>query len=390
MASDDDRGRVLSIQSHVAYGYVGGKAATFPLQLLGYDVDGVNTVEFSNHSGYHRVGGTKATAEELERMFSVMEQNGLLRPKRVLTGFIFGAEALAVVAHTVSRLLRHDPQIVYLLDPVIGDAGSLYVSPDVIPVYRSLLPKASVITPNWFEVEVLTETKIEDAASLREALTILHETHSVPNVVISSIPMEQWLRDMTPPHIRSAVRDSERSLLCLASVRRTADRGGGSAPSRSPAPAPSTVHAACVPFIPGYFSGVGDLFSALVLGHYRTSPSGSASPPNGAVDHTVADSDGDDDDDDDDDGRVSPSLPHAVSLALTKTHAILRLTERYAYTLPPDERTATDDELDRKNPERRVRRMRGRELRLVQGRKILSGEATGELRLLREWEDFWR
>lgn len=35
----EDIGRILSIQSHVAYGYVGGKAATFPLQLLGYDVD---------------------------------------------------------------------------------------------------------------------------------------------------------------------------------------------------------------------------------------------------------------------------------------------------------------------------------------------------------------
>ena len=31
--------RILSIQSHVAYGYVGGKAAVFPLQCLGYDVD---------------------------------------------------------------------------------------------------------------------------------------------------------------------------------------------------------------------------------------------------------------------------------------------------------------------------------------------------------------
>jgi len=38
-AADSDPGRVLSIQSHVAYGYVGGKAATLPLQLLGYDVD---------------------------------------------------------------------------------------------------------------------------------------------------------------------------------------------------------------------------------------------------------------------------------------------------------------------------------------------------------------
>lgn len=32
-------GRVLSIQSHVAFGYVGGKAAVFPLQCLGFDVD---------------------------------------------------------------------------------------------------------------------------------------------------------------------------------------------------------------------------------------------------------------------------------------------------------------------------------------------------------------
>ena len=33
------RERVLSIQSHVVFGYVGGKAAVFPLQCLGYDVD---------------------------------------------------------------------------------------------------------------------------------------------------------------------------------------------------------------------------------------------------------------------------------------------------------------------------------------------------------------
>ena len=65
-----DPERVLSIQSHVAYGYVGGRAAVFPLQCLGYEVDVridilppsephndlsihkvVNTVNFSNHVG---------------------------------------------------------------------------------------------------------------------------------------------------------------------------------------------------------------------------------------------------------------------------------------------------------------------------------------------------
>lgn len=43
--------RVLSIQSHMVSGYCGNKAATFPLQLLGFDVDVMNTVSFSNHTG---------------------------------------------------------------------------------------------------------------------------------------------------------------------------------------------------------------------------------------------------------------------------------------------------------------------------------------------------
>jgi len=47
-------GRVLSIQSHVVSGYVGNKSATFPLQLLGFDVDPLNTVHFSNHTGKDR------------------------------------------------------------------------------------------------------------------------------------------------------------------------------------------------------------------------------------------------------------------------------------------------------------------------------------------------
>lgn len=42
--------RVLSIQSHVVHGYVGNKCAVFPLQLLGFEVDFVNSVQFSNHT----------------------------------------------------------------------------------------------------------------------------------------------------------------------------------------------------------------------------------------------------------------------------------------------------------------------------------------------------
>ena len=208
-----------------------------------------------------------------------------------------------------------------------------------------------------FFLRMITDTKIVDRASLQKVLTILHETYSVPNVVISSIPMTEWLWDSTLTNAHTAFCEQEATLLCLASIR---------APGTVRTGPPSTVYAACVPLVAGYFSGVGDLFSALVLGHYSLSLSSSPS----------ADS--------------LPPLAHAVSLALTKTHAILRSTERHATSLPPGEHTVTDNELDEVDPERRIRRMRARELRLVQGRKILSGEAMGELRELRKWEDFWR
>ena len=57
--------RFLSLQSHVAYGYVGNRAATFPLQRLGHEVWAVNTVEFSNHTGYGAWRGRTASAEQV-------------------------------------------------------------------------------------------------------------------------------------------------------------------------------------------------------------------------------------------------------------------------------------------------------------------------------------
>ena len=47
--------RVLSVQSHVVSGYVGNRAAIFPLQLLGFDADCINSVQFSNHTQYPSV-----------------------------------------------------------------------------------------------------------------------------------------------------------------------------------------------------------------------------------------------------------------------------------------------------------------------------------------------
>lgn len=185
----------------------------------------------------------------------------------------------------------------------------------------------------------LTDVRIEDPQSLRDAIRKLHEEYQVPNVVVSSIPMKPWLAQFLPAEIP---KSQSIDLLCISSSRGNPGKN-------------SAVHACTVPLIPGYFSGVGDLFSALILAHF------------------------------DPDGK-SP-LPDAVGKALSKTHDIIQLTNAHAQTLDEADRTTTDDELDRKDPMRLVRRMRGRELRLIQGQDIIRGE--GSSRQMKAWESFW-
>lgn len=45
-------GRILNIASHVVHGHVGNCATTFPLQLHGFEVNCINSVQFSNHTNY--------------------------------------------------------------------------------------------------------------------------------------------------------------------------------------------------------------------------------------------------------------------------------------------------------------------------------------------------
>ncbi|KAF5362554.1 hypothetical protein D9756_002126 [Leucocoprinus leucothites] len=335
-------------------------------------------------------------------MFEALERNELLMPTRLLTGYIPGAESLSAIRQIVEKLKREKTELIYLLDPVMGDAGKLYVAADVIPVYRQMLPLATIITPNWYEVEVLTDVSIIDIASLQKALSILHKKYQVSNIVISSIPLRPWLLAALPSTISPPISDGDSGyLFCLASSTESASNFTSESHSNgvdcqyidgingTPTTQryPSTVHAACIPLIPGYFSGVGDLFSALVLAHFHPNPisrpasssnelvtqrSQSPSPPTNL-------------------SRPLTPLSYAASLAVIKTHAILVKTYEYASSLPPDEREPSDDELDSKNPMRRVKRMRGRELALIQGQDIIRGIGlTPEnVQWMDEWDAFW-
>ncbi len=151
--------RFLSLQSHVAYGYVGNRAATFPLQRLGHEVWAVNTVEFSNHTGYGAWRGRAASAEQVGEIVQGIEALGQLsRCDALLTGYVGDAALADVVLDTARRVRAANPRAVWCCDPVLGDIDTgIYVKPGIDTFFRDrAIPAADLVTPNHFELELLT------------------------------------------------------------------------------------------------------------------------------------------------------------------------------------------------------------------------------------------
>jgi pyridoxine kinase len=150
--------RILSIQSSVAYGYVGNSAATFPLQLLGHEVWPVITVHFSNHTGYGSWRGLvlepSVIADVIEGIF---ERGALARADAVLTGYQGSPGVANVVLSTVERVRGLNPAAIYCCDPVMGDEGrGMFVLPGLPQLIRDqVVPVADVVTPNAFELAYL-------------------------------------------------------------------------------------------------------------------------------------------------------------------------------------------------------------------------------------------
>ena len=229
--------RLLATQSHVVHGYVGNKAATFPLQCLGWDVDCCNSVQFSNHTGYgmDKVFGNITEQHHLDQLLSGLFNNFPKEYNAMLSGYLPNKDSVRCMGTNYKRFKMANKDSIWLMDPVMGDEGVLYVSEDVIPEYRALAlsedSKVDIITPNQFELEILYDKKINSMDELKLALLHLHKT--IPIIVVTSC--------------NSKIFDDQEYIYCIASMK-------GKEP---------IVYR--VPLIDSYFTGVGDLFSALLV-----------------------------------------------------------------------------------------------------------------------------
>lgn len=223
---------------------VGNKAAVFPLQLLGFEVDFVNSVHFSNHTGYP--GGLKGDVlkgDQLRDILNGLESNNLLSETRhLLTGYIGSESFLEAVLDVLETVRKHGP-VRFVCDPVLGDDGKFYVPESLVEVYRTkVVPLADVITPNQFEVEQLTGISVDSMDSAQKACKILHDMG--PSLVC----------------ITSFTLPNEKDTMAIMASHRTAS---DSAPQ---------VWIVDFPVLPGKFTGTGDLCASLLLAHSAMTP----------------------------------------------------------------------------------------------------------------------
>ncbi|MFZ1287437.1 MAG: pyridoxal kinase PdxY [Candidatus Phosphoribacter sp.] len=218
---------VLSIQSHVAFGYAGNTAAVFPLQRLGHEVYPVLTVTFSNHTGYGSTRGPLIAPADVEQvLLGIQERGAFPGIDAVLSGYLGAREMGEIVLDAVRRVKRANPNAVYCCDPVMGDVGRGFFVAQGIPQFLrdSVLPKADLATPNQFELEFLAGREIRTQADLLEAVATVRKT-GPDTVLVTSVVTE----DTPTGSISMACVSDDGAWLVTTPMLDLVVRGGGDA-----------------------------------------------------------------------------------------------------------------------------------------------------------------
>lgn len=180
------RGSVIVISSHVARGSVGNRACVFALETLGHPVWAVPTVMLPWHPGHGPATRILPPAEAFQAFLRDLERAPWLgEVTAVLSGYLGEPSQADAVAALVRRVKAHNADALYLCDPVMGDAGGLYVPPETAAaIQKTLLPLADIATPNRYELAWLAEAELDTPEALAAAAR-----HAGPaTMMVTSVP----------------------------------------------------------------------------------------------------------------------------------------------------------------------------------------------------------
>jgi pyridoxine kinase len=223
----------MSIQSSVVYGHVGSTAATLPLQRLGFDVWALPTVVYSSHAGYPGVRGSRTPVATLRELLAGLEALGRLGScEAVLSGYLGAPETWSVVLEALAAVREHRPDAWFVCDPVLGDEGELYLPAELVRTFREqAVPRADLLVPNRFELEWLVDRPVGTIAEAVAAAADLHAA-GAREVIVKGLVLDHEGR----PTQHVVGLDDDGAWLARA------------------------------PHVTQFWSGAGDVFTALVTG----------------------------------------------------------------------------------------------------------------------------
>ncbi len=214
--------QILSIQSTVTIGFVGNNVAGPVITYLGHQPLLVNTVSLAAHPGYGLIAGGPTPDATFNAILSALPTLGTLKTiGTVITGYLGALKQVNAISKLINAWQLAQTGGFYILDPVLGDNGRIYVDNKLVAEMReNLLPLANVVTPNQFELELLSGQRVRDVPSAdKAAQNLLIQYPHLNGILVTGIS-----------HTDNSIHDrfiSHTELVDMAFKKRTSGIAGG-------------------------------------------------------------------------------------------------------------------------------------------------------------------
>lgn len=225
--------KIVAVHDLSGVGRVSLMAVIPILSSMGFQVCPLPTAVLSTHTQYPVYSFLDLT-DEMSRIIEKWEQLNI-RFDTFYTGYLGSPRQAQIVKDFIRKFRR--PTDLVVVDPVLGDNGSLYkgISEEMVTEMKTLAWNADIITPNLTEMFLLWGKPYQPTVTDDELKTALRELAAKgPEIVIvTSVPVAD------NPHTTS-----------VYAYNRTARR----------------YWKVTCPYLPAHYPGTGDTFTSVVTG----------------------------------------------------------------------------------------------------------------------------
>jgi pyridoxine kinase len=187
---------------------------------MGLETAIVPTTLMGRHPGWGPPGGGAVPAAQLKEIWRAIAQQPLIFDA-VMTGYMGKAAHISLAEDIIAHVKKRNPAAKVLVDPVMGDSGRLYVSPDIAAAIKSrLVPLADILTPNLWELSFLSNkpynTLLQSPLAAAQAAEEICKSQSADTeVLVTSVPFPPQTPSSAPDKIGAVLMRKGRSPLFM-------------------------------------------------------------------------------------------------------------------------------------------------------------------------------